>query len=572
MQDTLNILIIDDDAGDRKLIIRLLKESGLKCNCTEAYGMKDAVEFCKKIQFHCAIIDYLLPGQNGLEGISILHTQFPDIAIIMLTGEGNEEIATEAMKHGALDYIVKKNMTSALIKKSISTAIEKLLTEKKISAQEIKIEHIAYHDYLTDIPNRFLLEYTLSRALETAKLQKKQLAILIIDLDRFKNINTVLGHEKGDMLLKKITERFQSVLSQKEMLARLGGDEFAVLVENIHEKEEASAVAEKIMSSVEKSFLLDDKELSVSASIGVALFPTDGETYSHLMRNADTAMYHAKYNGRNNFQLYSPDFDKEMVRRFHIEQALHVALEKKELYLHYQPILHHTKKSLIGFSPSVHWKHPQFEKTPALEIISIAEESSLSISINNWILRETFQQYQRWNIKKNSPIMIVINVSPKQLNTPNWFSTLKKWIADYGIDPHHLIFELSETDSMKVMTLAKKTLSSLVEMGVRIFINDIGMTCASIHMLKSVTISGLKINKLYIDNMEDDLKDRNFLKTLLSFAENMELSVVIEGVETKVQLDFLKFFMEGKNEVYYLEKPLPPEAMLTFLADIEKTE
>lgn len=229
-QGTLNILIVEDDAGDVKKIKQLLDESKLLCKYTAVSTIEDAITECGKLAYDCAIIDYLLPGQDGLKGITQLNNQFPFIAIIMLTAHGDEVVAAEAIKRGALDYLIKKNLDAGLLRKSILSATEKVLLRKRIELQEQKMEHISYRDQLTDVPNRSLFEYTTSRALDAAKQDKKKLALLLLDLDRFKVINTTLGYEAGDELLIEIAKRLQSILGKKEMLARLGSDEFIILL------------------------------------------------------------------------------------------------------------------------------------------------------------------------------------------------------------------------------------------------------------------------------------------------------------------------------------------------------
>jgi diguanylate cyclase (GGDEF)-like protein len=309
-KSTLNILIIDDDEGDRKQIKRALKQSGLICECVETVSVESALLACEHHAFDCTIIDYELPGQDGLAGITALHTLLPYMAIIMSTGHGDEMVATEAIKHGASDYIVKKNLDPTLLRKTIVAAIEKKELEKQLSEQISKIEYMAYHDYLTDIPNRLLFEQAVVRALAHAKRYKKLVGLLFIDLDRFKNINDVLGHGTGDSLLQQVTKRFQSAVREEEMVARLGGDEFGVLIGEMSELKAAGFVANNLIDSLKAPFLLDTKTVYVTPSIGIATYPFAGKTVSELMKNADIAMYQAKMAGKNNFQFYTPKFNQ----------------------------------------------------------------------------------------------------------------------------------------------------------------------------------------------------------------------------------------------------------------------
>jgi len=303
----LHILIIDDDEGDRKQFERVLKQAEL-CECVEVASIREALFTHDTCAFDCAIVDYQMPEYNGLYGITVLRERFPDMPIIMSTGHGNETIAAEAIKHGASDYLIKKNLNADLLRKSIIGAIEKFQFEKKLKEQEIKIEHIAYHDYLTDIPNRLLFEHALFRTIIHAKRNNQIFAVMFLDLDQFKNINDTLGHVTGDLLLKQVTFRFQSVVREEDMLARLGGDEFGVLISKINTIEDAGFFAKKLIESLKNPFLLEKEKINITPSIGIAIYPFASETVSGLMQCADKAMYQAKNAGKNTFQFYTSEF------------------------------------------------------------------------------------------------------------------------------------------------------------------------------------------------------------------------------------------------------------------------
>jgi len=293
-QKTLNILIVDDDDGDRKHIQRILKKTGLLYDYIAVASLKQALVYCEKQIIDCMLIDYQLPGEDSLTSIATLSHQFPYMAIIMLTGTGNETIAVEAMKHGAVDYLTKNSIDSTLLEKTILSAIEKQQLKQQLHEQEVKVNHLAYYDYLTDIPNRVFFEYAVSKALAHAKRYKKIMAILFIDLDRFKTINDVLGHECGDLLLKEVTKRFQQTLREEDTLARLGGDEFGLLITQIDQQEQVELIAKKILQSLKDPFLLAAEKITVTPSIGIAVYPIAGQSVSTLMRSADKAMYQVK--------------------------------------------------------------------------------------------------------------------------------------------------------------------------------------------------------------------------------------------------------------------------------------
>lgn len=565
-QNIINILITDDDQGDRHEIKRLLKQSGLACECTEVVSVEEAIKACDNAVFHCVIIDYQLTGQNGLEGMSLLHSQFPEMPIIMLTGHGNEMIAIEAVKRGASDYIAKKNLNADLLRKSITDAIEKCQLEKKIKKQTMKIDHMAHYDYLTKIPNRQYFSEMLSRTLNSAKRHRRILAVLLLDLDRFKNVNDELGHEMGDLLLKQAARRFQSTLRGEDILARLGGDEFIILLGEINKREDAELVAQKLIFSLKEPFLLGNETVSITSSIGIATYPFAGETVVDLIRSADQAMYKAKKVGKNNFQFYMPEFNRKLTQRLRIENALQNALKNQEFYLCYQPIYHLNDSSLFAIEALLRWNHPEFVDTPIKEIISVSEELGSIVPMGDWIMNEAFRQYKEWKLKNNTSIKLSLNIAPQQLLSLDWFSKVGRLMEAHQIDPRLLIFELTETDIVKNMVDTQETLTAFTKIGVQIFIDDFGMGYSTLNMLKNFTITGIKIDKSIVNNISDTGSNgQKVLESLFLFAEKIGFSVIAEGVETKTQLDFLKSYTKEKCQGYYLSKPLSPDDMAKLL-------
>ena len=478
----------------------------------------------------------------------------------MLTAHGNEDITAESTTRSAFDYISKKNLNVELLEKSIRGAIDKITSTKQLKEQEAKIEQITYHDPLTGLPNKLLFEYTLTKTLDIVKNQKTLLAVLLLEIDRIKNINTALGYEAGDILFKQIVTQLQTVLQNKEALARFSGDQFVILATKINKKEDAGLIAEKILHAFEKPFLVGSKKIHVDISIGIATYPVSGDTALDLMRRADSAIQQAKHAGRNNFQFYLPEFDKNAIEHYQIEHALHDAFYNQELYLMYQPIYSLANNALFGIEPLVCWKHPEFGKTPTEKIIAAAEECGLIVPINNWATNEIMRVYQDCKTKGAPPAALVIPLSARQFNAMNWFFAMQQSMEKYQIDSRNIIFELHQSRAITAPTI-HTALSPAIDAGVQFFIDDIDMSSAFVSLMNAVTLSGLKIRKALIQNIEDNAKDRNFLKMLFNFAQSMGFSAIIEGIETKAQIDFLKIFTEGKCPTYYISKPLALEAM-----------
>jgi diguanylate cyclase (GGDEF)-like protein len=446
-----------------------------------------------------------------------------------------------------------------------------LLLKKQLKEKEAKIEYLAHHDTLTDTPNRLLFNATLTREIEQAKRYKRLFAVLYLDLDRFKNINDSLGHTAGDSLLQQVSQRFKSVMRGEDMLARLGGDEFAVLISNINKIEDAILCAQKLIDILKNSFIVDGEKIHITSSIGIATYPASGETIEELMRNADIAMYQAKYDGKNIFKLYTSETIHQLNQRVHIESALRDAIKNNELYLCYQPIYCLSDTSLLGLEVLLRWNHDTFSNIPVDQIISVAEESGLILTIGDWIINEAFHEYHSWKLKDNASVKLALNISYRQLNSTAWFSRVKQFIENHQMDPCSLIFELTESDIIRDMRIAKETLSLFVKIGSQIFIDDFGMGYSSLKMIQNFPISGLKIDKSCTEDLEDNSSSRNLVKSLFMLAENMGYIVVAEGIETKIQLDLLKSYVDGKGQGYYLSKPLPSAGIVELLHQCGKT-
>ncbi len=555
------VILIVDDEGNTKNIQRALKKIDLQCHIFSAVSIEQSLQICMAQKINCMLIGHQLMGASGLDEITALNQQFPFMAIIMLVRSGDEMVAIDALKHGVSDCIIKKKVDSILLGKTIYSAIGKKKLEKKLN-------HVTHYDYLTDTPNRLYFEQLISKELAYAKHYQKTLCLFFIDIDRFKTINDALGYEIGDLVLQQVVKRFKSVLQEKDLLARLGGDEFGILTGEINQIEEATLLAKKLLFSLKPPFLLNNEKVTVTVSIGIAMYPQARDSVSELMRSADKAMSQVKKTGKNNFIIYKSNFDQTIVRRFHIETALRNAIEKKELYLHYQPIYNLSDLSLFGVEALLRWNHDEFGQFSIDEIISVAEESGLIISIGDWVINEAFRQYNDWSLQANTQFKLAINISPDQLVNTNFVSNLEKSIQNYQMNPNVLIFELTETDVIKQMFATQKTLASITEMGVQIFVDDFGMGYSSLNIIKNIPISGIKIDRHSIKNLSTRAFDRNLVNSLFLLAKNMGFAVVAEGIETKAQLDLLKPHAGEMGQGNYLSVPLSSDEIAKLILNI----
>jgi len=441
---------------------------------------------------------------------------------------------------------------------------------------EVLIRHQATHDALTGLPNRVLFHDILVHATAHAQRTEKLLAVMFLDLDGFKNINDTLGHEYGDRLLKEIAQRLTITLRESDLvarnddiIARQGGDEFTILLQGITIVENIIQIAERILAAVAEPFMADDREIHITASIGITVFPFDDTNIENLLQNADTAMYRAKESGKNNFQFYTAEMNALIRERMAIENGLRQALTGNEFVLHYQPQIDIKTGKVVGVEALVRWAHPQKGLIPPAVFIPVAEESGLIVPLGEWVLRTACQQRKRWQDAGLPHVRMAVNLSARQFRDPHLAAVVAKVLADVGLDPHsdHLELELTESLLMKDMEASLVTLHKLHQMGVCLSIDDFGTGYSSLSYLKRFPIHTLKIDQSFIRDITTDPKDAAMAATIVALAHNLKLNVIAEGVETAEQLALLRGMQCDQMQGYYFSRPLPAEELEKMLRE-----
>jgi diguanylate cyclase (GGDEF)-like protein/PAS domain S-box-containing protein len=411
------------------------------------------------------------------------------------------------------------------------------ITEHK--QQEQHLRHLALFDVLTDLPNRAQLLQRLEHALELATRRKHQLAVLFVDLDRFKEINDSMGHEAGDLLLREIATRLRSVARQSDTVARMGGDEFVVLLEDLCSGDDAARVAAELLRQVARPVTLQEQEVSISASIGIGLYPDDGTSASDLMRNADTAMYGAKHNGRNRYVFYAREMNEHATVRLRMENDLRRAIEKQELVLHFQPQFDLGTGAIIGAEALVRWNRPGFGLLPPDQFIPMAEECGLIGAIDAWVFEEALRQTGSWDSRQLPGITIAVNVSPPEFHEPGFVERIRHSIAAYGLPAGRVELEITEGIVMRDVESSKRVLNALHELGVRLSVDDFGTGYSSLSYLRHFSVDKLKIDKSFIAE-SDDPKIRKLIRAIIAFADSLDIRTNAEGVENLQQLQLLR--------------------------------
>jgi len=424
---------------------------------------------------------------------------------------------------------------------------------------EETIRHQAFHDALTGLPNRMLFKDRLTLEIAHAKRSKQMLAILFLDLDRFKLINDTLGHGVGDQLLKIVAGRLIGYVREDDTVARLGGDEFTVLLPEISQEENAAKVARKILEAIREPVYIGDHELYITTSIGVALYPNDGEDAESLLKNADTAMYRAKEKGKNNYQLYTPAMNAKAFERLAMENGLRRALERKEFVLYYQPKVNINTGKIIGMEALLRWQAPDRSLIPPGDFIPMAEDTGLIVPIGEWVLRTACAQNKAWQDASFPPIRVAVNLSARQFQLQNLVEVISRILKETGLDPCWLELEITESVAMQNAEYTVKMLQELKEMGIQLAIDDFGTGYSSLSYLKRFPISKLKIDKSFVNEIGTAQDNEAIASTVIVLGQSLKLGVVAEGVENEVQYDFLKQHQCDEMQGFLFGKPVPPE-------------
>jgi diguanylate cyclase (GGDEF)-like protein len=448
------------------------------------------------------------------------------------------------------------------------------ITERKQA--EAQIYNLAYFDSLTGLPNRLLFKEHLAHALSHAFRTKRMAAILFLDLDRFKIINDTLGHSIGDKLLQGVAERLLICVRRSDIVgrdeggdlnssvARLGGDEFTVLLSDITNVQDAARVSQRIISAVAQPFNLDNHEVIVTTSIGISLFPADGNDIVTLIKNADTAMYHAKDLGRNNFQFYTQSMNATTLERLALENHLRRALEREEFILYYQPQFDILSEEIIGVEALIRWKHRELGMVSPADFIPLAEETGLIIQIDEWVMRTACAQIRRWQEDGLPDITMSVNLSGQHFIRENLLETVSGIVRETGIDPRFLELELTESVVMKNAKETVSTLRALKEMGLHIAIDDFGTGYSSLSYLKRFPIDTLKIDRSFVQEITTDTDSAAITKAIIAMAHSLKLRVLAEGVETEEQLAFLRENGCQALQGFLFSKPLPYDELVRF--------
>lgn len=450
-------------------------------------------------------------------------------------------IAGASGPYGLLGAYSREGATFTAASVDFLQSIANVLTtaiDRKIADQ--KVAYLAQFDSLTGLPNRNLFRDRLAQTLTQAERNGWQVGVVFLDLDDFKNVNDTCGHAAGDKLLTLVAHRLQQSVRSGDTVERLGGDEFGIVFSNIAEAADANLVAQQVIAALERSFLLDGDEIRISASLGIALYPEDGKGPEVLLKNADTAMYRAKEQGRNNFQFYTQELNARATRRMGLERELRRAIERSEFELYYQPQVSLDTGRIIGVEALIRWRHPERGLLLPAEFIGVAEETRLILPIGQWVIEAACAQAAEWHRTSGAKLFVAVNVSPAEIRRGSVVTNIRETLAHTGLDPRYLEIEVTETLLMDGAEPFIHTLQGLKKLGVTIAIDDFGTGYSSLSYLKRFPIDKVKIDCSFIRDIVSDPDDAAIVKAVVAMSHHLKLKVVAEGVETTQQAEFLR--------------------------------
>jgi diguanylate cyclase (GGDEF)-like protein len=562
------ILIIDDDEQIRNLIRTVLCQGH---ECAAVSSAEEALDLLNIRSFDLVISDINMNGISGLELVPRVLKQNPDTVVLMISGQQTIDYAIEAMRVGAFDYITKP-MDIRHVQAAVRRALDhhNLLTEKRryenhleelVRERAAQIEHLAYYDRLTELPNRVLFEDRCAQAMAIARREDHLVGIMLVSLDRFKNINDTLGHAVADQLLTEAAARLQSCVREGDTVARFEGAEFALLLTQVRETGDMAQASLAIAEAFKRSFRPAEDEVYLTVSIGVSLFPFNGGESITILKNSGAALYRAKQQGGNNYQFYTADMNALALKRLALETSLRQAIENHEFITYYQPVVNLASTTIVGCEALVRWQHPKLGILSPAEFLGVAEDTGLITQISASVMRTACTQTRKWQLNGLADLRIAVNVSARQFQQNDFVDQVVQVLGESQLAASSLELELTETSVMEDPASAAKLLTEIRKLGVKVAIDDFGTGYSSLGYLKRLPIDTLKLDRSFVNGATTDPNDAALIRAIITLAHDLKLQVVAEGIETEEQLNFLRHLKCDEGQGYLFSRPQPAETL-----------
>jgi len=555
-----DVLLVEDNLIDAQLVRRLLRRvTAAYYRITHVRTLNDAVLSAEEMTPDVILADLNLPDSRGTQTVSSLQTSYPDIPLVIVSSWEDEAISLRSVKAGAQDYLVKGHIDGANLHRVIRYAVERKRTE-------LELVRLAHYDQLTALPNRTLLRERVEHALARAMRAGTGVATLVLDMDRFKEINDMLGHDVGDKLLVEVAQRIRGAVRDQDTVARLGGDEFAVVLEGVSEAREVLPVIERIIDSLADLTSVRGHEVNSSTSVGIAMYPENGSNLSELLRAADLAMYQAKSSGRGRYRFFADAMQEEAQSRHALEWALRRAAERQEFRLVYQPQICLRTGGILGVEALLRWMHPARGLLTPFHFINGLEEFGLINEVGEWVIHTACEQVRQWHSMDFEPMRIGVNVSAQQLEDPMLIDKIRSALSDTNLPPELLELELTESSLMTDPAQAGALLREIRDVGVRIAIDDFGTGYSSLTYLHDFPLNALKIDRNFVQSVEANERGGPIANMIVGLGKNLGLDVIAEGVETKGQLEYLRRQGCDVAQGYFYARPESPDDLTPWIA------
>ena len=558
----LRVLIVEDSVDDTELLLHELRRGGYDLT----YARVDIAETMRTElsarTWDIVISDFNMPQFDAFAALELLHSTLQDIPFIIVSGTIGEDRAVSAMKLGAHDYILKGHL------KRLVPAVERELREVLVrqgrqQANET-IRHLAYTDPVTKLPNRIRFRELVQEAIVTGQREQYPVALLLMDLDHFKDVNDTLGHDRGDSLLQQVGLRLRSALFEQDVVARLGGDEFGILLSHLAATGDVRHVIKNLHDCLEVPFMIDGIPIVVETSIGVAIMPEHANDADTLLQRADIAMYRAKHMA-SDYAVYAPEFNLHSPERLGLMAELRDAIEQNRLLLHFQPKVELKTGRIVGTEALVRWQHPRLGLLPPDKFILAAEQTGLIGPLTRWVLTDALNHCQRAR-SEGTRLRVSVNLSARSLHDPHLPKMIAEVLSATGTEPGQLMLEVTESAIVLDPQRAEENLVALSRMGTWLSIDDFGTGYTSLSSIKRLPVNEIKIDKSFITNMLTDKKDAMIVRTVIEFGHNFGLTVVAEGVETKEVLDALAALGCDEIQGYFISKPLTCDLLKNWIS------
>ncbi|HKO34912.1 MAG TPA: EAL domain-containing protein [Pyrinomonadaceae bacterium] len=555
------ILIIDDDDQIRTLLTRLLSAEN---ECTGVESAERALALLDARKFDLVISDINMTGISGLELVPMVLKRNPDAVVIMVSGQQTIDFAIEAMRVGAFDYITKPvniDHIEAAVRRALSH--HRLLEQKRqyenhleqmVKERTAELEYLAYHDRLSGLPNRTLFVDHCNAAVAAAEGNGHLAGVVLVSLDRFKNINDTLGHFAADQLLKDVAERFHSLLDVSDTVARFEGANFAILLNGINEVRETEEVCRSIRELFKDPFEVTNQEVYLTASIGISLTSDNGNGAS-ILQNAGAALNRAKTTGGNNYKFYTADMNASALTRLSLETSLRRAIDNQEFVTFYQPVVDLSSGDIVGLEALVRWQHSERGLLAPVEFLDLAESTGLIVDISECVLRTACLQTRQWQEQGREKLRVAVNVSARHFRQKDFVERIVSIVRETGLSPESLELELTESSIMERPESAAEILSEIRRLGISVAIDDFGTGYSSMSYLKRFCVDTLKIDRSFVNGVATDTHDAALVRAMITLARDLNLRVVAEGIETEAQLAFLNYLRCEAGQGYLFAKP-----------------